>query len=117
MQLDWRSEELASGLACYRREEYFEAHEHWELLWRKADGVEKTLLHALIQIAVALCHCQRGNPVGAHSLFHKASERLDFCPDDCGGVNVAHLRKEVSVWLQYLEGGELGTLPKVPGVL
>ena len=43
MEFDWNGGELAAGLKCYKQQKYFEAHEHWETLWRQAEGVEKTL--------------------------------------------------------------------------
>ena len=34
VSLDWQHGALAEGLACYRRQEFFLAHEHWEDVWR-----------------------------------------------------------------------------------
>ena len=95
MDFDWSTGALARGLACYLRGEYFEAHEHWEDLWRQAEGLEKTLLQALIQITVALCHFQRGNCTGAVSLFQKSLQRLERCPDELAGLDVVRLRAAV----------------------
>jgi hypothetical protein len=50
MTLDWNLGALADGLRCYRTQEFFAAHEHWESVWRKCQGPEKSFLQALIQI-------------------------------------------------------------------
>ena len=33
MTFDWKTGPLAEGLRCYCDEEFFLAHEHWELIW------------------------------------------------------------------------------------
>jgi uncharacterized protein len=55
-RLDWSCGELAEGLRCYRAEEFFLAHEHWEGVWLKAQEPEKTFLQALIQTTAAFHH-------------------------------------------------------------
>ena len=70
--LDWQSGELKKGLACYRRKQYFEAHEHWELVWLQLQEPEKSFLQAVIQTTAAFHHVQAGNGIGAASLLRRA---------------------------------------------
>lgn len=114
MEFDWKTGALAEGLACYGRAEFFEAHENWEECWRKAVGTEKALLQGLVQVAVSMCHFQRGNRVGAASLLHKSLARLGGLPDALGGVSVARLRAELRLWIEYLEKNSEGDAPPVP---
>ena len=74
MSLNWKSGELADGLGCYRRAEFFLAHEHWEIVWLRLDEPEKSFLQALIQTTAAFHHLQTGNSTGAASLL---KERYD----------------------------------------
>ena len=107
MELDWTDGPLAQGLACYRAGEFFEAHEHWELVWLELPEPEKSFLQALIQVSAALHHFRRGNPVGAISLLRRALRRLERSDACFAGVHVAMLRQGVREWLGGLENGEV----------
>ena len=106
MSLDWNRGHLAEGLGCYRRAEFFEAHEHWESVWMNLDNSEKRFVQTLIQLTVALHHLQTGNTVGAISLARRALGRLELCPACFGGIAVAPLCIEVRNLLQMLQSGE-----------
>ena len=103
MPLDWEQAELAEGLRCYRAQEFFLAHEHWEGVWLRSGEPEKTFLQALIQISAAFHHLQRGNVIGTASLLRAALGRLDKFPEVFGGVAVAELRQNLHDWLEALE--------------
>ena len=105
-RLDWSRGALAEGLRCYRAEEFFLAHEHWEEVWLKAQEPEKKFLQALIQTAAAFHHLQRGNRRGAASLLRAALRRLEPLASSFGGVKVDSLREEIGAWLQALEVGD-----------
>ncbi len=106
MPWDWTTGELAAGLNCYRKEEFFDAHEHWENIWRQSHGPEKPFLQALIQLAGALHHHRRKNPRGAQALLRAAMSRLEPYPERYGGVLLAPLRQELAAWLQALEANQ-----------
>ncbi len=111
MTLDWSCGGLAEGLQCYRKEEFFEAHEHWEAVWLGCEEPEKTFLQALIQTTAAFHHLQRKNFIGAASLLTAALRRLDRFPAVYGGIEVEGLRENIRGWLQALEGEGLPPLP------
>ena len=102
MALDWSCGALAEGLRCYRSEEFFEAHEHWETAWLKCAEPEKTFMQALIQLTAAFHHLRRGNAVGAVSLLTRALRRLEKFPDAYGGTEVGELRVSIGRWLAAL---------------
>jgi predicted metal-dependent hydrolase len=108
-QFDWEHGGLAEGLACYRRREFFLAHEHWEGVWLGCAEPEKTFLQALIQIAAAFHHLTRGNRVGAASLLRRARRKLEPYPDEFGGVSLADVRESVRKRLCAIENGEGST--------
>lgn len=117
MKFDWSCGALAEGLGCYRREEFFLAHEHWEAVWLEAQEPEKTFLQALIQVTAAFHHLQRGNVVGARSLLRAALRRLEPYPAWFGGVDVARLREELGFVVRGLEeGGVRRRHPEIVGV-
>jgi predicted metal-dependent hydrolase len=116
MPLDWSGGALAEGLRCYRNEEFFLAHEHWESVWLAAEGTDKTFLQALIQIAAAFHHRQRGNPAGMESLLRAALRRLDRYPDRYGDIAVTSLRESIGGWLQALDRQEIGPHPAFPPI-
>ncbi|HLZ38245.1 MAG TPA: DUF309 domain-containing protein [Mycobacteriales bacterium] len=65
-----RAEELlAAGRA-------FGAHEVLEAAWKAAPAAERELWRGLAQVAVGLCHLQRGNRRGAVALLRRGSERV-----------------------------------------
>jgi len=103
MLFDWTEGALAEGLRCYHSHEFFDAHEHWEGVWLKCDEPQKTFLQALIQIAAAFHHLQRGNRAGTRSLLRAALRRLDGFPANYGGVDTEELRNGVRTWLDALE--------------
>jgi uncharacterized protein len=102
-RLDWSSGALAEGLRCYRAEEFFLAHEHWEEVWLKAEEPEKAFLQALIQTAAAFHHLQRRNRRGTASLLRAALRRLEPFASSFGGIMVGSLCEEIGAWLQALE--------------
>ena len=114
MVLEWSSGGLAAGLACYRNEEFFETHEHWEEVWNQLAGSERLFLQALIQVSVAMHHYRRENRPGAHSLLQRALGKLERYPEDFGGVDVARLRGDLRGWLFALENAAVP--PAVPAI-
>lgn len=116
MPLNWTSAELAAGLACYRNGEFFEAHEHWELVWLQLKEPEKSFLQSLIQITAAMHHAQRGNRSGVVSLLRRVQARLAACPPEFGGIAVEPLRAEVRSWLLALSEQEAALPAASPNI-
>jgi hypothetical protein len=109
LTLDWTQEPLAEGLRCYRAGEFFLAHERWESAWLATAEPDKTFLQALIQIAAAFHHFQRGNRRGCKTLLLAALERLNRFESSFGGVDLVVLRGDLYAWTRALED------PDVPG--
>ena len=103
MELSWSSGPLAEGLRCYRAEEFFLAHEHWESVWLHSEEPEKTFLQSLIQIAAAFHHLQRGNRRGTESLLRRAQRKIDPVALSCGAVILGPIRDDIEDWLGALE--------------
>jgi len=116
MKLDWNRGALADGLRCYRSQEFFLAHEHWESVWLKCQAPEKIFLQALIQMAAAFHHLQRDNSKGAASLLKAALRKLERYPALFESVEVTPLREEVEAWLEVLESPSSATHPPFPQI-
>ena len=116
MSLDWKCEELAEGLACYRRAEFFLAHEHWESVWLRLKEPEKSFLQALIQMTAAFHHLQAGNSAGTVSLLRRVVRQLECRPAIFAGIAVTPLLTEVRTWLRALEHGDLLVPPAFPHI-
>jgi len=106
MLLDWTTGGLAAGLACYRNQEFFDAHEHWENVWNELIDPERSFLQGLIQVTVAMHHYRRANLTGAERQLRRALDRLERCPGGFCGIDVATLTADVRQWLHALEKGE-----------
>jgi len=116
MKLDWNAGALADGLRCYRSQEFFLAHEHWEIVWLKCPEPEKTFLQALIQVAAAFHHLQRNNAGGTTSLLKRSLRHLESFPERFEGVEVTSLRAEILAWLQVLEVNDSAIHPAFPQI-
>lgn len=116
MTFDWSNGPLAEGLACYRNQRFWHAHEHWEEFWHTCREPEKTFVQALIQVTAAFHHFQKGEFAGAISLLRKALARLEPYPDEFGGVAVATLRESIREWVRALETKD-GSTPAFPRIV
>ena len=116
MSLDWTNTALAAGLSCYRRKEFFDAHEHWESVWMQLKDPERSFLQGLIQLTVAFHHLNSGNSAGALSLLQRALIRFERCPECFAGVDVASVRTEARAWQLAIESKAASlpaTYPKI----
>ena len=102
MSLPASDARFAAGVRLFNQENFFEAHDVWEQVWKNAEGEEKTFYQGLIQAAAALLHVQRGNSVGAISVYLKSRPQLDPVPAVWMGVELGRLRYELrSTLMRY----------------
>ena len=77
------------GAALFDADDYFEAHEVWEDLWRECGQADRRFYQALIQAAVALYHHARGNATGAARLCASGKRYMQPFATAFAGVTVA----------------------------
>ena len=71
---------LRAGRALFNAQQYFEAHEVWEVAWRREAGEPRVLLQALIMVAAG-CHKATVNqPRGTVKLLVEAVDKLALVP-------------------------------------
>ncbi len=86
-----RPDELTKAIAQFNRGEYYACHDTLEALWTEASEPNRTFYQGLLQIAVACYHASRGNSRGAILLLGEGTHRLQQCPPDYWGIDVAGL--------------------------
>jgi len=102
------------GIELFNEQQFYDAHEIWEDVWRESIGHEKKFLQGLIQAAVALHHHSTGNIVGACSLLERSRKNLAAYPEDFGGIRLAALILSLSAWREsLLSGRPKPAFPKV----
>jgi uncharacterized protein len=102
------------GIALFNDGRFFECHEAWEEIWKRSTGDEKLFYQGIIQAAVAILHAQRGNLIGAASLYAKASAKLDHLPSEHMGIALGELRDALKDFIAIAARGEtLSNLPKL----
>jgi len=70
------------GVAEFNRQDYFDCHESFEMLWQQStDEDERHYLQGILQIAVAFHHCQKQNSIGFSSLLAKGRGHLRLLLD------------------------------------
>jgi len=69
------------GIALFNDEYFFEAHEEWEILWKRESGADKIFLQGLIQAAGHFVHLEKNNRSGAERLRESAKTKLAVQPD------------------------------------
>lgn len=104
------------GLEAFNSSRFFEAHEHWEDLWRETLEPDKRFLQGLIQVAAAFHHYSRANLLGTRKLLQAGLLKLDDFPDVHGGLEIAALRSAVREWLAAIETGEVPVSLKPPRI-
>lgn len=85
------------GIEAFNHGRFFEAHEHWEEVWRAAAPTERAHYRALIQLAAACVKLEHGDLAPAHRLLVSALEGLGDAPDG--------LREGIGTLLARLESG------------
>jgi predicted metal-dependent hydrolase len=104
----------AEGIELFNAGRFFDCHEAWEEVWKRASGAEKVFYQGMIQAAVAILHAERGNPRGARSTWDKARAKLDPLPAEHMGIAISELRDAVAAFVaSALAGVPLAPQPKI----
>lgn len=83
------------GIRLFNEQDWFEAHEVWEDIWREASGDRKRFYQGLIQCAVTIEHVRRGNPRGVLSVWTTAQTKFTGLPSPYMGIAVGQLLADV----------------------
>ncbi len=87
-----RYAQINEGLRLYQQGAAWDAHEVWEPVWLSAEGDDKHLLQALIQVAAAVHKHQQGVAPGVRKNLDKALANLErIGRSACLGIDVVGL--------------------------
>jgi predicted metal-dependent hydrolase len=108
---------FARGARLFDAGEFFEAHEAWEGRWRVApDKAERDFLQGLIQVAAAFHKLLvMKSAEGASRLLAKGLAKLDACPTQVQGVDIAAFRERLRACASDLASGRL-TRAEIPAM-
>jgi predicted metal-dependent hydrolase len=102
------------GIELFNAGRFFDCHEVWEEVWKRANDAERLFNQAIIQAAVAMLHAERGNRRGARSTWHKARAKLDSLPAEHMGIALGELRSAVDAFITSPRACEtLAARPKI----
>ena len=103
----------AEGIELFNAGRFFDCHEVWEEVWKRASGAEKLFYQGMIQAAVAILHAERGNPRGARSTWDKARAKLEPLPSEHMGIALGELRDAVDAFIEAAIGGGSAPPPTI----
>ncbi len=95
-------EEYLLGVELFNSGKFFDCHEAWEIVWLNAAGDDREFLHAMIQVAAALHHVQRGNLKGADSVGRRAMGKLAMLPAEVMRLDTGKFRSSLGNFLAQL---------------
>lgn len=84
-------EDYQRGLELARRGEFFEAHEAFEVVWRRVEAGERDFYQGLVHTVVAWLQAERRNEVGCRRQLEKARRRLAAYAPSHEGLDVSGL--------------------------
>jgi len=89
---------------CFNRQWFFEAHEVLEVLWlAERSGPDADFFKALIQLAAAFVHVQKGRPGPAKALFRLAQAHLCRFPGVHLTLDTSRAQRLITEWLETME--------------
>ena len=98
-----------AGVRYFNETDFFEAHEHWEDLWKDYQGPLRKFYQGLIQVAVCLHHFGNGNAHGARKLYHSSVAYLTPYRPHQDGVNLDQLLDELATCCQSILDPDIGS--------
>ena len=94
---------LQLGVRLFNDREFFECHEVLEEEWTPEQGPRRFFLQALIHLAVAMHHWQRGNTRGAIGQFRKGLGKLEPYLPSYEGIDTGRLFHDAEASLALVE--------------
>ncbi len=105
------TDSFRDGIRLFNEEYFFEAHEHFEGLWRAEHGEPRQFLQGLIQICAAFSHFQNGNLIGAVNLLKRGADKMRPYPARYMGIDAGVLIAQADIARQKIEAMRTGKEP------
>jgi hypothetical protein len=92
-----------AGIRLFNEGRYFEAHEELEAAWRDEKGRIRELYQGILEVGVTYLHITRGNYAGAIKVYGRSMRWLKDWPENCRGIDVGQLRRDLESALAELQ--------------
>ena len=118
----YKDPRFQEAIDLFNSQEWYLAHDSFEDLWHETAGVERNTLQAILQVAVAQLHLERGNTNGALILFGEALGRINNIASSDLGLELDVLVDSIERIVSKLQNGQrpdessLPLLKKKPGI-
>ncbi|MDR7481808.1 MAG: DUF309 domain-containing protein [Armatimonadota bacterium] len=99
---------VARGAALFDAGLFFECHEFFEEIWRRALPADRAFYQGIILVAAAFYHYEKGTAHGARVKLAEGMKRLRRCPPVHRGVRVDAWLERLEPWMVRVAGGEAG---------
>ncbi len=94
---------VGQGVRLFNRGRYLEAQQLWEASWHHAEGSDRGLLEALVQLAGGLhLRTRRGGMRGAEHLLSQALVTLEDYRPHAHGLDVDALVAEFGAYVEWV---------------
>lgn len=94
---------LGRGVRLFNQGRYVAAHEIWEAAWREADGDDRGLFEALVQLAAGLhLRTRRAGTRGAEHLLSQSLATLEDLRPARHGLDVDRLVTEFGAYVDWI---------------
>lgn len=93
------------AIEAFNQNEWYSAHDQFEVLWYESDGPIRSLLQGVIQISVAEYHLENSNLKGAILLMAEGLNHLQSVLAIDPGFNLPLLNEVVRLRLTSLQSG------------
>jgi predicted metal-dependent hydrolase len=84
---------FGEAVRLFNAGEWYACHDGFEELWHETQAPCRRVLQAILQVAVAHLHLERGNRRGATVLLGEGLGRLQGAGDACFGLDLNLLRQ------------------------
>jgi len=87
---------IKDGIFYFNNERFWEAHEAWEGVWKKCNGLEKEVIQGIILVAVAFAHSQKNDDGVGLGMFGRALEKIGDFTGMYHNIDVDRIRKLIT---------------------
>lgn len=87
---------IKDGIFYFNNERFWEAHEAWEGVWKKCNGLEKEVIQGIILVAVAFAHSQKNNDSVGLGMFGRALEKISDFTGMYHNIDIDRIRKLIT---------------------
>jgi len=111
---------VRKGAALFNAGLFFESHEFFEDVWRKAPAEDRDFYQGLILIAAAFYHYEKKNLHGAGIKLTQGLKNLKLYPPTFHGIHLARWADALAPWRARIEAGHVtgvlkpSEIPSIP---